>query len=736
MMRLFCSLLLLAFTAGASAQDYPVLKALSEKDRQERLKPEFMDGSWGYVNSKGKFRIKPCFDMAEDFLPAYVSGTDTVYVAKIMYGGRFGFVASNGLYFKMPEFDSISDFDRGVAIFRRNGACGLLTGRGSVVMDGMEDIRPFGECGTAWFLKDGRWGLCNLAGKILLPCKYTELPNVLSGSVARFEAGGRYGLLSMKDGKEVLPPEYDHVSVLENGFVKILKNGLYGLADPSGKVIMPSKMMTDQIAEGHDFCQYFDNDPAGRPALMALYNGKAMNMKQLDDEMHKVLGRDAYLNRHDPSCQRFPHWLRRHVMADAGQDAFGEYWKSDNAYHLPAGSGRKSGTGVEIPKVNDIYVVVGRDFKVLECSGLGLEQGDALQKAKIPAGSLEIPCGSWLAPFLTSVNGARLSEYDSRNGTSVADWSVMSAHVRNSGPAAGGDYAAVVDIMVEDALMQRVFVKFTAAGARRLAIVQDGALYSMDEYVDPEDSRCFVTEGMLVISSFIGPERRPVTRLYTKAGKLLTDLPELYCEIILDSGNDLKMLGRDAYFFCRSEVNMAARKYTKKDLGLDVEKLRMEFDGVYVYFYDRNSGLLKSIMETSEGSVPIPALRFTDGVWDGRRIAAVSVNQWDFQEETKWVFVPRIASGSVVENINGYMFTIYPAGPDGVAIYSVNPDIWTNEGLRYGYIGFDDGFFTQPLFEAARHFVDGTADVRIGGEWLKVDKSRCAELGKMNTTGR
>lgn len=733
MKRLFCHLLLSVMTLAAYAQDYPVLKALSEKDRQERLAPASANGKWGFVNRKGKFRIKPCFDMAEKFHPASCNGADTVYAAKVMYGGRWGVISSNGLYLRMPEFDSLSDFDRGTAIFSRRGVMGLLSSRGSVIMDGMEDIRPFGECGTAWFRKDGKWGLCNLAGKVVMYGKYERLPEMVTGKLAGIRTGDLFGLLSMKDGRMVLPAVYDRLYGLENGYVKLMKNGLYGLADENGKVVLAPKMNSDQTDGGHAFMQFFDNDVSGRPALMAFCNGKILTMSQLDEMMLSSLGRDRYLDRDDPSCGRFPYWLRRGALKEMGKEAFAEQWKSDCTYHLPERNSAEVGNRTEIPQVSGVYVTVDRDGKVTESNGMSLVAGEGLDGASVEVDGTVIPCGSWLAPLLSSPDASRLAAYDGRTGSSVGEWTGMSARFRNIGLSVWGDYASVVDVEVEGNLMKRAYVTFSANGAGRVLVTADGVLYDGNGYVHPDESKFFIAGDMLVVPVVAGQESRLATRLYTRAGKLLTELGDLYCEVILGSGHDLRMLGRDAYFFCRSEVNMAARKYTKDDIGIDAEKFRVEYDGSYIYFYDKESGLLKSMMEKAEGSVPIPALRCTGAVWDGCNVAAVSVNHWDYAEETKWVFVPRITSGYVVENVNGYMFTVYPAGQDGIAVYSINPDIWTNEGLRYGYIGYDDGFFTQPLFEEARDFMGGTADVKTGGEWIKVDRRRCAELGKSMT---
>jgi hypothetical protein len=73
--------------------------------------------------------------------------------------------------------------------------------------------------------------------------------------------------------------------------------------------------------------------------------------------------------------------------------------------------------------------------------------------------------------------------------------------------------------------------------------------------------------------------------------------------------------------------------------------------------------------------------------------------------------------------MGGQLLTIYPVSEDGIASYSISPDKWSNEGIRYGYISYQDDFFTQALFDEVRPFKDGVAEVMIRGKWLRLTKA-------------
>lgn len=749
----------------STAQNLPKLNELSEKELLEKLSPAEKNGRWGYANENGKFRIKACFDSAEDYRQTIHDG-DTVSCAKISFGGQFGFLSDMGVFMILPEYDAVSDFDRGTAIFSKDGKCGLISPSGEILAQGYDDITGFDANGIAWVRQGDLWGACDLDGTVVFEVRYDAVPDTSFGGMTLVQAGGQFGLVSLKerrivlatvadwvgpdvcdpsillyrsgvyfgcigtDGTAVLPADCELIAGgYENGNILFRRGGRYGLCDRKGSVLIPAVMNTDQISEGRPFYRFFD-ESTGFQVPKVFYKGETMALKAFDDKVFKETGMEGYMANEVMTSGQYPVWLMGHVRDVLPQYLFHAYWSSDNAYLHP---------GLwEMPVVQDpagvpvderTFVTVGRDKKVMECDGLGLEPGAGLSKATIPVDTLNVPCGSWLAP-LFNVSQDRLSAYDRAMGTTVAkNWQTITARVRNRGLVPDGNAVAVIDVMVDTLLMQRHFVKFGLNGSRRQTITQDGILYDRVNYANNVVPRYFMTEDKLLIPICVGADKALKTRLYTKAGKLITELDDIYCELVLDSSAGLKMLGRDAYSFCRSEVDMVSRKYTKNDLGIMADNMSVDYHDGHAYFYETDTKVCKSMLEIATDCMPIPALRYAWAEWDGSSVVAVSANMWDVPAETAWVGVPRPLKEARAENINGYMLTVYPPGPDGIAIYSINPDIWTNEGLRYGFIGYDEPFFTQALFEYARSFVEGVAKVMINGEWVDLRKEDVSAQG-------
>ena len=98
MRRYILAVACILFPCLLSAQDFPKLKELSEREREEKIVPGERKGKWGYVNEKDNFRIKPVFDMAEEYRWTVLNGSDSISVAKVTFAGKMGVLNSLGMF--------------------------------------------------------------------------------------------------------------------------------------------------------------------------------------------------------------------------------------------------------------------------------------------------------------------------------------------------------------------------------------------------------------------------------------------------------------------------------------------------------------------------------------------------------------------------------------------------------------------------------------------------------------
>src|SRR5699024_3055898 len=79
-------------------------------------------GKWGYLNTEGKWKIKPQYDWALPFSEG---------LAVVAKGNRYGFIDNSGEFVLKPKYHYISSFKNGRAIVRRNGRFGLIDSLGN-----------------------------------------------------------------------------------------------------------------------------------------------------------------------------------------------------------------------------------------------------------------------------------------------------------------------------------------------------------------------------------------------------------------------------------------------------------------------------------------------------------------------------------------------------------------------------------------------------------------------------
>lgn len=759
MRRVSIAFVSIFFSIFLSAQDFPKLKELSERELEEHLIPGERKGKWGYVNDKENFRIKPVFDSVEEYKWTVLNGKDSVFLAKVVFEGKTAVLNRLGTFLYYPVYDSVSDFISGTAIFTKKDTCGLMSASGQILVNGMEEILPFDQNGLAWFRNEGKWGVYDLDGQVVFENRFDAIPEIAYGTLSVVYEEGKMGFVSMEgrrivlepcadtivqdevdsdliiyqkdglygafhiNGVSLINPEFEQIKGMGDGFILVKKAGKYGLWDKSGNMIISPCLNTNQISEGHAFYQIID-ESTGKQDYKVYYKGSLLTMNEFDDMMFQELSKSRYVEKIDEQFERYPYWMKGHLKDVYSPAVMAGQWKYDNTFYpyRPSVSFFDPASGMA--EDYETYLKVGKDMKVKENIGFDFSSGIALNKAIIMIEGVQVPCGSWLAPLFRSVNAGKISEYDKIMGTRLFyDWKTISAKVSNKGFAPDGDAVIVLDLLIDELLMQKVVAKCSVSGELRCSIKLDGILYDTLDYVNEGDMKCFVTEDMIIVSYSHGPNEIPKTGFYGIDGKVLTELDEFHADKLLETTPVLKLFGHDNDCYTTCSIDMVNRTYKKKGIGLKLSDTVVKSIGDHLYFYDKSTRLLESILEIGSDAMPVNALRFTEATWDGQRIIGVSANQWLGVKDTKWMTVPRVMTGTFSENIDGQLFKVYPVSEDGIAIYSITPDVWSEEGVRYGYLSYEENFFTQALFEDAKPFVDGVAEVKVRGKVTRLTKA-------------
>jgi len=132
---------------------------------------------------------------------------------------------------------------------------------------------PTFKNGTASVRKDGKAGIIDKKGTVLIPFEYETLINYSNSknyAVATKKEGSKtlYGLVSLQN-KIIIPLEYETV-ILDSNLVVVKKNSKFGLMDLTGKTLLPAEYTEltsyakDRVLRAEKDGKYGYIDPAGK----------------------------------------------------------------------------------------------------------------------------------------------------------------------------------------------------------------------------------------------------------------------------------------------------------------------------------------------------------------------------------------------------------------------------------------------------------------------------------------
>lgn len=161
------------------------------------------------------------------------------------YSKGFGFLDNKGRSAIRPYYDEISYFSEGLCFVKRNGKWGVINKKGTVIIPFTydSDYRDlhFSE-GMAAVNLNGKWGYINKQGEIIVPIIYEDCRPFKNG-FAFVKYSGHWGYInqigksitlfiydSVKYGGDYFSEEYAAVRTIDDK---------YGYIDRSGRIIIP-----------------------------------------------------------------------------------------------------------------------------------------------------------------------------------------------------------------------------------------------------------------------------------------------------------------------------------------------------------------------------------------------------------------------------------------------------------------------------------------------------------------
>jgi hypothetical protein len=113
----------------------------------------------------------------------------------------------------------------------------LFDKKGNIILKGYESI--FGKDSIIVIENDrNKWGVCDLEGKILLPCEYSDIYTGLNSHI--IIKNNKWGVAD-HSGKIIIPVEYELIYDLSEDFYVVMKNDLMGIIDRNNQLVLDFK---------------------------------------------------------------------------------------------------------------------------------------------------------------------------------------------------------------------------------------------------------------------------------------------------------------------------------------------------------------------------------------------------------------------------------------------------------------------------------------------------------------
>lgn len=205
---------------------------------EEQLLIPFRKGKmWGYVNKKKEIIIPFQYELAFKFLDG---------IAIVMKDDRYGLIDKSNRQITNFKYTSIEryDFDE-IILVEIGDKYGLLDKKGQELIpciynyiERLKDDRNNIINNHFYVTLNGKSGLISIGRKKWKKMFSFECQNILkfNDSLILVQKEGKLGLFTMQ-GKEFLPCIYKKIKNLNEGYVGILKNELWGIINMEKEVV-------------------------------------------------------------------------------------------------------------------------------------------------------------------------------------------------------------------------------------------------------------------------------------------------------------------------------------------------------------------------------------------------------------------------------------------------------------------------------------------------------------------
>ncbi len=215
--------------------------------------PVYTNGGWGVIDDSGKIVIEPTYEeyiiipnnKKDVFICTYGVDYDAnTYKTKVLNANGNEIISGYELVQPIYNYDESNNvfFEDNVLVVQKDGKYGMVDYSGNVLLDcKYENIEAVKGIENSFIIKEnGKEGLSDSEGKIIIKAEYKEIrglgDNYQNGYIV-VNTEGKYGVIDFT-GNQVIENSYEDIADVYGNGMYVVKDKTYKLIDKAGKTIL------------------------------------------------------------------------------------------------------------------------------------------------------------------------------------------------------------------------------------------------------------------------------------------------------------------------------------------------------------------------------------------------------------------------------------------------------------------------------------------------------------------
>jgi hypothetical protein len=220
---------------------------------------------WGIIDKKGNWIVQPILDWPPSMTNGFERNQRRSYMYKaINDNGKMKEPIAENLQYDVPfrRVVNIYQFQEGMGIIYKDGRYGVVDTSGKIIVAPLYNKIRHYQQGLAAVELNERWGFIDKTGKEVIPVSYMSVGDFAkeglawarysklaadAGDVEQYEADVLYGFINMK-GEWVIQPRFVYLSEFSEGLaVASVDYTNKGYIDKTGTFVIPPKYQTAYV---------------------------------------------------------------------------------------------------------------------------------------------------------------------------------------------------------------------------------------------------------------------------------------------------------------------------------------------------------------------------------------------------------------------------------------------------------------------------------------------------------